>query len=246
MQPGSRIILPLDLPTVDQACNAVSTLGDNVGVYKVGFELLYSAGIRALDELRSSGADRIFLDAKLHDIPNTVAAAMRAITRLHVWCVTVHASGGKAMLEAAREAAEQEANLHQITRPKLFAVTVLTSISDTVLNNELLVEGTAKTHAVHLAMLAASAGCDGVIASPHEARAIRNAVPQPDFLIVTPGVRPANALHGDQARVMTPAEAVAAGSDYLVVGRPILGADDPVAAAQAIAAEMVTGCHSHS
>ncbi len=246
MQSSSRIILPLDVPTEDKAVAVVTHLGDHVGVYKVGFEILYSAGIRVLDQIRSAGAKRIFLDAKLHDIPNTVAAAMRAITRLNVWSVTLHASGGQAMLEAAREAAEHESGAAGVSRPILLAVTVLTSINDATLNNDLLVSGTACSHAVHLALLAAKSGCDGVIASPHEAAAIRVAIPQRDFLIVTPGVRPANTQHGDQARVMTPGMAVAAGADYLVVGRPILAADDPIAAAQAIAAEMESAWSSNS
>ena len=246
MQARSRIILPLDLPSAGEAAAVAAKLGDSVGVFKIGFELLYSAGVGVVSQIRNAGAEQIFLDAKLHDIPNTVATAMRAITNLQVWCVTLHASGGSAMLRAARESADAESASKHLTRPKLLAVTVLTSISDTVLHDELRVSGTACDQAVHLARLAAGAGCDGVVASPHEAAAIRAALPNRDFLIVTPGVRPANSQHGDQARVMTPAAAMAAGADYLVIGRPILSAADPVAAATAIAAEMETGWTSNS
>jgi orotidine-5'-phosphate decarboxylase len=178
---------------------------------------------------------RIFYDCKFHDIPNTVAGAVRAASRRGVWMLNVHASGGRAMMRAAVEAAaEGRAAGHD--RPLVIAVTVLTSLDSATLAGEFGMAETAGDHAVRLARLAQESGCDGVVASPHEAGAIRAAC-GPDFRLIIPGVRPAGADRGDQKRVMTPGEAVLAGADYLVVGRPITGAPDPVAAARAVNAE---------
>ena len=238
MQPKERIICALDVDNAQRAVELVTQLKAHVGVFKVGLELVNAAGIQIFETLRNAGAERFFYDAKLHDIPNTVAGAVRSIAGLGVWCVTVHASGGAAMLRAAVETAHKVAEASGKPRPKILAVTVLTSISDTVLKYDLEVGTPLQEHVAHLARLAHTAGCNGVIASPHEIEIVRLAVPDPDFLIVTPGVRPQGSDVGDQARVMSPGEAVRRGASLLVIGRPIVGASDPAQAAQAIADEI--------
>jgi len=240
MRPHEHIILPLDVPTVQRAIELVDLLKDDVGVFKVGLELTNATGLETLALLRQAGADRIFYDAKLHDIPNTVAGAMRGIVRKRAWCVTVHTLGGKNMLKAAVDAAKQEAQERGVPRPLVLGVTVLTSISENELHNELKVPTSisVQSYATHLARLAFDTGCDGVIASPQEIQAIRAAIPSSDFLIITPGIRPAGSTRGDQARVHTPAEAMVRGASYLVIGRPIYEAEDPKAAAKNIAHEI--------
>lgn len=240
MKPHEHIVLPLDVPTIDKAVSMVELLRNEVGVFKVGLELINSAGStkETLSILRGAGATRIFLDAKLHDIPNTVAGAMRGVVRTGAWCVTVHAIGGKAVLQAAVEAARCEAEALGVLRPLILGVTVLTSISEDELRHELRVNSSMSDYVTHLAFMARGAGCDGVIASPAETQALRSAIPSRDFLIVTPGVRPNGTDRGDQARVHTPADAVMRGADYLVIGRPIISAPDPVSAARSIAREI--------
>lgn len=232
-----KIILPLDVDTADKALALVETLRDEVGAFKVGLELVNSAGFSVFDRIREAGADRIFYDCKFHDIPNTVAGASRAAAAMGLWLFNVHCAGGSAMMKAAKEAAVETAAKLGTQPPKVIGVTVLTSIDRQALNDEIRVPGDVAEEVVHLARLAKDAGLDGVVASPHEIELIRSAC-GPDFLIVTPGVRPAGADIGDQKRVMTPGEAVARGADYLVIGRPIIKADDPAAAARAIAAEL--------
>ena len=231
-----RIIVAIDVETSAEAAQLVSALKEEVGVFKIGLELLTSEGPGALDILRNAGAEKIFYDVKLHDIPNTVAGAMRGIAKSGAWCVTVHTSGGFAMLKAAVSTAKQ--GKVNGSRPLVLGVTVLTSISQDALNSELNVEGEITRQVVRLAQLAQKAGCDGVIASPLEISAIREAISNPEFLIVTPGVRPAGSAPGDQARVMTPGDAIRAGASYLVIGRPITQAADPVSAARSIAEEI--------
>ena len=238
LQAKERIICPLDVDNSEKAIELVQLLKDSIGVFKVGLELTTSVGFQVLEPVKRSGARSVFLDLKLHDIPNTVAGAMRGVVRLGVWCVTVHAFGGQAMLEAAVEAAKMEAEISKIERPKVFAVTLLTSISAKSLLEELKVCKPVQEYVVSLALMAFRAGCDGVIASPHEIEAIRRAIPDPSFLVVTPGVRPAGTERGDQARVMTPGEAISKGANYLVIGRPIYNAIDPKAAADKIAEEI--------
>ena len=175
---------------------------------------------------------RIFYDAKFHDIPNTVAGAVRAASRYRPWMLNIHASGGRAMMEAAVEAA------HQSEEPPLvIAVTVLTSLDQSVLSDELGVTRLLSDHVVALAKAAQQAGCDGVVASPREIASIKAACGR-DFLVVTPGVRPAGSAIGDQKRVTTPCEAVTAGANYIVIGRPITAAPDPAAALRAVLEEI--------
>jgi len=199
-------------------------------MFKVGSQLFTTEGPRAIQRLAGLGFDT-FLDLKFHDIPNTVAGAVAAAAKLpRVRLLTLHASGGLEMMQAAREAAGRAKS-----RPRLLGVTVLTSLDADGLRR-IGMSGTPSSCALALARLARQAGMDGVVASAHEVRAIRRAC-GPKFLIVVPGVRPATAAANDQSRVATPAEAIRAGADYLVVGRPITAASDPRAAALAIARE---------
>lgn len=224
-----QLIVALDVSSASQAQKIVSSLGDTVGFYKVGMQLYTAEGPAIVRELVGSGR-RIFLDLKYHDIPNTVAAAVREAGKLGVSLLTVHGSGGSKMLRAATEAA-RESN----PAMKVVAVTVLTSMDQDDLNE--IMHGNLGEQVVYLAGLALRAGCHGVVSSAREGRAMRTRLGN-DFLVVTPGVRPAGGAHGDQARVVTPAEAIAAGSTHLVVGRPITAAANPAQAAEEIIREI--------
>ncbi|OFX13782.1 MAG: orotidine 5'-phosphate decarboxylase [Armatimonadetes bacterium RBG_16_58_9] len=230
----NRIILPLDVDTLDKALALVGLLKDDVGAFKVGLELVNSAGFGVFDAIKEAGAKKIFYDCKFHDIPNTVAGASRAVARMGIWLLNVHCSGGVAMMRAAKEAATEEAGKLNLQPPKVIGVTLLTSIDQRQLNEELGVPGSLVYQVVQMAGLAQEAGLDGVVASPREIEHIRAACGR-DFLIVTPGVRPAGSAVGDQKRVMTPEEAIRHGAGYLVIGRPITAAPDPRKAARAIA-----------
>lgn len=232
-----RIIVALDVDSETKAIELVERLKGEVGVFKVGLELFNITGPEIFGKLKLAGADKIFYDAKFHDIPNTVASAVRAAIRNNVWMLNMHCSGGSAMMKAVVSAAKEEAAKLGIEPPKLIGVTILTSIDTMTLTEELRVASGLVNQVVHLAKLAQRSGLDGVVASPNEVTYIRDACGT-DFLTITPGVRPAGADIGDQKRVMTPAKAIQAGSSYLVIGRPITRAEDPVAAARAIAAEM--------
>jgi orotidine-5'-phosphate decarboxylase len=227
-----RLIVALDTPGLPAAEALVERLAGVVSHFKVGSALFTAAGPAAVEMIRRHGG-RVFLDLKYHDIPATVAGAVEAAAHLGVGLLTVHASGGAAMLRAAAEAARAAGR----DRPRIVAVTVLTSLDRAVLHREVGVPVAVEGHAVHLAALAREAGCDGVVASPREAARLR-AILGPTALIVTPGIRPSGSVADDQARTAAPGVAVRAGADYLVVGRPITGAADPTAAAQAILAEL--------
>jgi orotidine-5'-phosphate decarboxylase len=246
MTTRDKLIVALDLPTGDAATRMAERLQGHVGMFKVGSELFTAEGPVPVRYLVATG-HRVFLDLKFHDIPNTVRAAAREAAQLGVSMVNVHASGGRKMMEAALEGArsalatvwgnpERSQGPSQQAGPKVLAVTILTSLEIQDLE-ELGISGTPMEAVVRLARLAQSAGLDGVVASAREISAIRQAC-GPEFLIVTPGIRPASAAANDQARIATPASAIAAGADYLVVGRPITGTPDPAAAADAIVAEM--------
>ena len=235
MHPTSKILLPLDTDTPEQAVAFAELLKDEVGGFKIGLELVNAAGTGIFDQIKDAGGPetKIFYDCKFHDIPNTVAGAVRAAARRGLWMLNVHATGGSVMLRAAVAAAGEGADSAGVAKPLVIAVTVLTSLSAAMLVEELRVADPLPLYVRRLAQRAQEAGCDGVVASPHEIASIR-AVCGPEFLIVTPGVRPAGADKGDQQRVMTPKEAIVAGADWLVVGRPITAAPDPVTAARAI------------
>ena len=228
MNARERLIVALDLPSVAEADALAERLAGHVGLFKVGSQLFSAGGIEVVRRLVARG-ERVFLDLKYHDIPNTVAGAVAAAGGLGVSLVDVHALGGSAMIAAAVKA-KADPGL------RLLAITILTS-HDAATLAELGLAGPVPAAVVRLARMAQQAGADGVVASPHEVTLIREACGA-QFLIVTPGIRPLGASLGDQARAATPATAIAAGSDYIVVGRPILEASDPAAAADAITAEI--------
>ncbi len=237
MRSHERIIVPLDVPSSSEALDLVGRLKGHVGAFKVGLELVHVAGLGVFDDLRAAGAERIFYDCKLHDIPNTVAGAARAIAGMGVWMFNVHASGGARMVAAARQALTERCAERSHPSPVLLGVTLLTSLSAAELATELRVDLGPRDYVALLARMALANGCDGVVCSPHEIAAVRSRS-GPEAIVVTPGVRPLWAEAGDQRRVMTPREAVAAGADYLVIGRPITRATDPAEAADRIAAEI--------
>ncbi len=232
LTPRDRLIVALDVPSLSEARALVDRLDGVVSTFKVGSQLFTAAGPAAVELVRERGS-RVFLDLKYHDIPATVSGAVREAARLGVTLLTVHASGGSEMLRAAAETAAEVSR----GRPRILAVTLVTSLGRAALQRELQVPLAVEGHVVHLAELARAAGCDGVVASPLEAGRLRAAM-GPDWLIVTPGVRPGTTEPGDQVRVATPTAARRAGADYVVVGRPITAAPDPAAAAAAVVAEL--------
>lgn len=235
--PGAqRLIIALDVETLGQAEALMDGLDGLVSRYKIGSQLFTAAGPAAVEAVHKRGAE-VFLDLKFHDIPNTVAGAAREAARAGVFMFNVHASGGRAMMRAAAEAATAAAGELRVRRPLVIAVTVLTSLDRAALLGELGVASSVEGHVLRLCDLAREAGLDGNVASPQEIAPIRNALGR-DWVIVTPGVRPAGAALGDQSRVATPRAAARAGAHYLVVGRPVTAAPDPARAAEAILAEM--------
>ena len=238
------ILVALDVESAHKAVDLANTLRGSVGGFKVGKQLFTAAGPAMVRELTSRG-DRVFLDLKFHDIPNTVAGAVESAVSTGAWMVNVHASGGSAMMRAAADAATKAAGKLSQQRPLVIGVTVLTSMTDAALREVGIVTPVIE-QVVRLARLAQSSGLDGVVASPQEVGAIRAAC-GPDFQIVTPGIRPLRQSSGqaadqqgkdDQARTMTPAEAMTAGATHLVIGRPITGAPDPRSAAEQILATL--------
>jgi orotidine-5'-phosphate decarboxylase len=230
----NRILVALDVDTAEEARSLAGKLRGTVGGFKIGKRLFTSHGPDFVRELTDQG-DRVFLDLKFHDIPNTVAGAVAAATKLGVWMVNVHASGGAAMMRAARAAADEAAAQRGTAAPLVIAVTVLTSLDQAALN-EVGVPGDLRSQVERLAALTQAVGLDGVVASPREIEIIRARTGR-NFAIVTPGIRGAADAKGDQQRTLTAAEAIAAGADFLVVGRPIIAAADPRQAAERMLAE---------
>jgi orotidine-5'-phosphate decarboxylase len=231
-----RLIIALDVDEASLALRLVDELRDLVGLFKVGHQLFTAHGPDIVRRIRDKGG-RVFLDLKYHDIPHTVAKASAEAVKLGASIFNVHALGGLAMMRAAAEAAREEAGRLGVPMPAVLAVTVLTSMDEQSLRRELKISRSLPRTVRHLAELAERAGLHGVVASPQEITLLRRSLGR-EFIILTPGVRPAGSGKNDQKRTMTPGEAVSAGADYLVVGRPVLGAADRAAAVQDILDDM--------
>jgi orotidine-5'-phosphate decarboxylase len=222
-----KIIIALDVHTIKEAEKLVDMLSPYIRIFKVGMELFYSCGPKAIDIIKKYDRE-IFLDLKFHDIPNTVYSASKAASRLGVFMFNVHASGGKDMMKAAVEGAEEESGISGVDRPRILGVTVLTSMDEQALL-ETGVKTSPREQVLNLAVLSKESGLDGVVASPQEASLIRKEMGN-DFLIVTPGIRPETSDKEDQKRIAAPEEAVKSGADYIVIGRPVTKAKDPIEA----------------
>ena len=229
-----RIFAAIDTPDLERARSLADQLSGEVGGLKIGKEFFTAQGPEGAR--RIAAAAPLFLDLKFHDIPNTVAGAVRSACRLAPFTLNVHAGGGRAMMTAALEAAREGAAQAGVSRPLVLGVTVLTSLDEGDLA-EVGQVGTTGEQVLRLAALTQACGLDGVVCSPREITTLRAAC-GPDFVLMVPGIRPSWAATGDQKRVMTPAEALDAGASYLVIGRPITGADDPAAAARRILSEI--------
>jgi orotidine-5'-phosphate decarboxylase len=224
---AEKIIVALDVATAEEALDRVARLRGLISFFKVGLQLYTSAGPELVRRVIDKGS-KVFLDLKLHDIPNTVASAVTSATTLGIDMLTIHLSGGETMIRAATEAAKQKVTI--------LGVTVLTSQTEETLGSIGVTEDLEK-HVLRLANLGVECGVGGLVSSPREAAMLRKQIP-PEIKIVTPGIRPKSEAAGDQKRVTTPREAIEAGADYLVIGRPIVGAPDPVIAAERILAEL--------
>jgi orotidine-5'-phosphate decarboxylase len=235
MSPAERIIVPLDVPTTEQAIALVDNLPE-VTFWKVGLELFVSTGPALLQHLKDR-QKRIFLDLKFHDIPNTMAGACRAAAGYGVDLLTVHSTAGQAALKRSQAAAQEGATQVGCQPPQLIAITLLTSLSARVLASELKVPLELSEYALNMALLSRDSGLGGAVCSPQEATKLRQACGE-NFTLVCPGVRPEWAESGDQRRSLTPAETLKAGADYLVIGRPITQADSPSVAFQRICQEL--------
>lgn len=231
-----RIIVALDVATAENARKIINELKNEVGGFKIGLQLFTSAGASFVREIVDAGG-KVFLDVKFHDIPNTVAKAAVEVARLGVWMFNIHALGGREMMRRTVEEVREFCDQENLRQPKIIGVTVLTSSDDKTLK-DIGIEEKIDLQVLRLAQLTAKCRLDGVVASPLEVEAIRQTVENKDFLIVTPGIRPNFATNDDQKRVMTPKEAVTAGSDYLVIGRPILQAGNKIQAVRQILEEM--------
>ena len=231
-----RLVLALDVDNFESAEKLVEKLNNYVGVFKVGSQLFTAEGTKVIKMINKKGG-KVFLDLKFHDIPNTVARAAEVATKLGVYIFDVHTSGGYEMMKAAAEASKKISLALGVRKPLILGVTLLTSINQEILEREIGVKKKLEEQVVHLAKLAKAAGLDGVVASPWEIKEIRKACGE-DFVILTPGIRPVGKSSDDQKRVMTPQKAIKLGADFLVIGRPIRNASNPVEAAKEILREM--------
>lgn len=236
MEPKERIILALDLAEQEKALDIVERVGAHINIFKVGAELFTSAGPKIIEEIHKRGK-KVFLDLKYHDIPNTVSRAAEAAAELGVYMFSVHALGGYEMMRQAAQALVKASLKKNIDKPRLLGVTILTSIDQVALQNELGIGQRMNTQVRHLAGLVLKAGLDGVIASPHDVETVRAHCGR-GFLIITPGIRPSWTPQDDQKRTMTPKEALKKGADYLVIGRAVLSQPDPVSALERIKEEI--------
>ena len=236
----TKLIVALDVETAPRARELFAALRDVAALFKIGMQLFTAVGPTIVREIIDGGGD-VFLDLKYHDIPNTVAAAGVEAARHGISIFNVHTSGGTEMMRCTADAVAAVSHREGLARPRIIGVTLLTSANAKVLA-EIGVVNNPEQQVTALAQLAAASGLDGVVASPLEVTPVRAAVAKEDFLIVTPGVRPSGTQPNDQKRLMTPAEAIRAGSDYLVVGRPIIDAADPAEAARQIVKEMEEAC----
>lgn len=231
-----KIIVALDVDEAEKAQDLIAKLSPYVGMFKVGMQLFYKAGPEVVRHIKAQGV-KVFLDLKLHDIPNTVGQASRVLAGLGADIINVHAAGGVTMMKAAATAVKESAAAQNIPAPLVISVTVLTSIDQYAFNHEVGITGDIKERVRTWSLLTKEAGLDGVVASPQEISVIREACGQ-EFKIITPGIRPTWAASGDQKRIMNPADAILQGASYLVVGRPITANQDPVVAAQRIQSEI--------
>ncbi|WP_168120716.1 orotidine-5'-phosphate decarboxylase [Paenibacillus sp. HB172176] len=237
-QAAGRVMVALDYPNGKAAEQLIEELKGIPCYMKVGMQLFYAAGPSFVEKLKKNGY-RVFLDLKMHDIPNTVKGGANSIAKLGVDMFNVHAAGGAAMMEAAMEGVDQAVTgVASQSRPTVIAVTQLTSTSRTVLNEQIGIDGTVEAAVLRYAKLAKQAGLDGVVAAPTEVSAIKNGCGD-EFVTVTPGIRPAGAEINDQSRIMTPGDALKQGTDFMVIGRPITAAADPRASLETIIEELI-------
>jgi orotidine-5'-phosphate decarboxylase len=233
-----KLIIALDVSDADTALKLVDMLGEDVKIFKVGFELFVTAGPAIVKKIQDKGK-RVFLDLKFHDIPNTVSKAAIAATRLGVYMFNVHTSGGIEMMRRCRDSVFDLCAKENISRPKIIGVTALTSINNEILKNEIGIQRSVKTLVKNLATLALKAGLDGVVASSQEIAMVKQGCGK-DFIVVTPGIRPSWIPPDDQRRTATPKEALREGADYIVMGRGILKHEDPVKALELISLDILT------
>lgn len=231
-----RLVLALDVNNFKKAEELVDKLTDYVGVFKIGNQLFTAEGNKVIKMVQEKGG-KVFLDLKFHDIPNTVARAAEVVSKLGVYIFDIHTSGGYEMMKAAVEASKKLSFALGISKPLILGVTLLTSINQEILEKEIGIKKSLEEQVVHLAKLAKAAGLDGVVASPWEIKALRAACGE-GFVILTPGIRLAGKSDDDQKRIMTPQEAIKLGADFIVIGRPITNATNPVKASQEILKEM--------
>lgn len=231
-----RLVLALDVNNFKKAEELVDKLTDYVGVFKIGNQLFTAEGTKVIKMVQEKGG-KVFLDLKFHDIPNTVARAAEVVSKLGVYIFDIHTSGGYEMMKATVEASKKLSFALGISKPLILGVTLLTSINQEILEKEIGIKKSLEEQVVHLAKLAEAAGLDGVVASPWEIKVLRAACGE-GFVILTPGIRPAGKSDDDQKRIMTPQEAIKLGADFIVIGRPITNATNPVKASQEILKEM--------
>lgn len=236
MKSKAKICLALDVDSIDDVSFLIKELKNSVPIFKVGLQLYCKFGNKVVEKIKKAGVE-LFLDLKFLDIPNTVANACRVVTNLGVDIINIHAIGGMEMMKAAKDAVYEEADKKGIRPPKLIGVTVLTSIDKLILNREMRILGNVNKQVLHLAKIARQAALDGVVASPLETKLIRKACGE-EFLIVTPGIRPAFTLKDDQKRILTPRQAILEGSNILVIGRPIYANQNPRKAVEEIVKEI--------